>query len=126
MATKLHKVLFASLATFANEFLMAFPPKGPLASFIYGVQVFTVKGLEHFPTRSLDTTDRILTKKRLEQEPAVTPAVRELLGRLQEVVRAWGILLPPFFQDYDRHNTGVPSDKWVCEMGLVLSVNVWL
>eukprot|EP00667_Euglena_gracilis_P004393 EG_transcript_4413 len=69
-------------------------------------EVFTTKGLEYSPTRALDTTQRILTKRVAELEPRAGPAVEDVLARLRQVVRAHGILLPPFFEDYDKHNTG--------------------
>jgi|EP00670_Eutreptiella_braarudii_P001368 Ca2+-binding EF-hand superfamily protein len=69
-------------------------------------EVFTCKKLEQSPTKTPGTTQRILAKKRQEQEPELSDHVEAILARLNEVVRTRGILLPPFFQDFDKHNTG--------------------
>eukprot|EP01012_Entosiphon_sulcatum_P068028 TRINITY_DN979_c0_g1_i1.p1 TRINITY_DN979_c0_g1~~TRINITY_DN979_c0_g1_i1.p1 ORF type:complete len:950 (-),score=242.08 TRINITY_DN979_c0_g1_i1:372-3221(-) len=70
-------------------------------------EVFTTKRLEQHPTQSSSvTTQKILQKKAVELEPYITDETSTALQKIRDCVRARGILLPPFFRDFDRHNSG--------------------
>eukprot|EP01062_Namystynia_karyoxenos_P047664 TRINITY_DN3606_c2_g1_i1.p1 TRINITY_DN3606_c2_g1~~TRINITY_DN3606_c2_g1_i1.p1 ORF type:complete len:958 (+),score=413.58 TRINITY_DN3606_c2_g1_i1:106-2874(+) len=69
-------------------------------------EVHTCKRLEQNPTKVSVAREKLLTKRTEEKEPIQDEAIYKVLELLRETVRAKGVLLPPFFKDFDRHRTG--------------------
>eukprot|EP01065_Artemidia_motanka_P005211 TRINITY_DN12502_c1_g2_i1.p1 TRINITY_DN12502_c1_g2~~TRINITY_DN12502_c1_g2_i1.p1 ORF type:complete len:931 (+),score=363.39 TRINITY_DN12502_c1_g2_i1:69-2861(+) len=81
-------------------------------------EVHTCKGLERQPKHVSNTQQAILRKREQEKEPIQDEQIYKVLALLRETVRAKGVLLPPFFKDFDTHNTGRIS---VSQLSQVLS-----
>jgi Ca2+-binding EF-hand superfamily protein len=71
-------------------------------------EIFTTKGLEANPTKEHQSAATLLEKRATEHMPkgADNEEVVHILNKIAENVRNRGVLLPPFFKDFDRHNTG--------------------
>eukprot|EP00759_Apiculatamorpha_spiralis_P042181 PhF_6_TR40431/c0_g2_i1/m.60290 len=71
-------------------------------------EIFTTKGLEANPAKQQQSAASLLEKRLLEHMPkgADNEEVVFIINKIAENVRHRGVLLPPFFKDFDKHNTG--------------------
>eukprot|EP01064_Diplonema_japonicum_P027528 TRINITY_DN3996_c0_g1_i1.p1 TRINITY_DN3996_c0_g1~~TRINITY_DN3996_c0_g1_i1.p1 ORF type:complete len:922 (+),score=250.59 TRINITY_DN3996_c0_g1_i1:75-2840(+) len=69
-------------------------------------EVHTTKNLECSPSKVNHTQHLVTSKMFGERAPRVDGPVMKILEKLREAVRTRGILLPPFFKDFDVRNTG--------------------
>eukprot|EP00760_Papus_ankaliazontas_P020676 PhM_4_TR18485/c0_g1_i1/m.65504 len=71
-------------------------------------ELFTTKGLESNPAKHHVSAQALLEKRATEHMPkgADNEEIVHVLNKIAEFVRNRGVLLPPFFKDFDRHNTG--------------------
>eukprot|EP01063_Lacrimia_lanifica_P000340 TRINITY_DN10164_c0_g1_i1.p1 TRINITY_DN10164_c0_g1~~TRINITY_DN10164_c0_g1_i1.p1 ORF type:complete len:1008 (+),score=445.53 TRINITY_DN10164_c0_g1_i1:63-3086(+) len=69
-------------------------------------EVFTTKNLEAQPEKSTQKQLEITQRMAMEREALVEGQMQQILEKLKSAVRARGILLPPFFRDFDTHNCG--------------------
>ena len=68
--------------------------------------VVTTKRLETKPSATSSTQADVTARLHTERVPRYTPDVQSILTKLREVVRTRGVLMPPFFKDFDTHNVG--------------------
>ncbi|KAJ9455063.1 hypothetical protein DIPPA_31272 [Diplonema papillatum] len=70
-------------------------------------EVHTTKRLEANPGHMNTTQSGVSQRMAAERAPTRTEEMERILDKLRETVRTRGIVVPPFFKDFDRRNTGL-------------------